>query len=176
MRLRSVDAACRAVVVSLSLLCRVSTAQAGESKQETAVEFPGVRVASVSSWVAEHADDLEAAAGAKVLAHNGDYVKLQRPDDKPGMPDCLWIAKRTQEGGEFADTLVRRLAGAMDDGVTRLSVQKTAAGCRVVITIEASVEGRAAAKVAIGARRALRGIRARLEEEFPKPPAARDPR
>jgi hypothetical protein len=149
---------------AVALFVLTSPAQAGETKPETTLMLAGQKPDAVSRWIAEHADQLEEAAGASVVSHKGDYVKLRKPDQVEGEPDSVFICRRAQEPGKLSDVLVRRISGRLTACAIRVEVAAARDGSEVKIRLEATAEGLQAAKMAVGARRAVRGIARVLDE------------
>ena len=147
----------------VSLIAVPGFAFAGNAKQETEfhVDAPA---AKVCDWIERHPADLERAGGAKVLAEHDVYVKLDQSDEHG--QNVFWV-KRSGQRGRYRESLAESVIGALSREQTDiLVVQNESGGCDVTIRMTATVDGVANMKIAVGSRRAIRGMRGLIERTF----------
>jgi hypothetical protein len=148
------------------LLAMPGVALAGSAKQETDfyLSAPSDRVCD---WIEHHAADLERAAGAVVAAERGDQIKLDASDDHGRY--VFWV-RRTAQHGRYREDLVQTLVGDLTHEQSIVEVAPNqGGGCTVTIRMNATIEGLANVKIAVGCRRAIRGMRGLLEKTFGQP-------
>lgn len=149
------------LIVALFLL--PGSAAAGYAKQETEFHLD-VPAAKVCAWIEHRPADLERAGGASVAAERDDYVKLDRSDEHGQY--VFWV-RRSGQRGQYRETLVESLKGGLQHQQTEiLVVANPSGGCDVTIRMTATVADVANMKIAVGCRRAIKGMRALLERTF----------
>jgi len=149
------------LVAALALASR--SAVAGYAKQETSFHLE-VSPAQVGEWIEHHPSDVERAAGVNVVSQRDDLVKLERSDEHGQY--VFWV-RRLAERGKYREVLVESVRGGLSAEQTEIVVVPNAAGgCDVTIRMTATVDDLANVKIAVGCRRAIKGVRALLERVF----------
>ncbi len=149
------------LVAALALASR--SAVAGYAKQETSFHLE-VSPAKVGEWIEHHPGDVERAAGVNVVSQREDLVKLERTDEHGQY--VFWV-RRSAEQGKYREVLVETVRGGLSAEQTEIVVvPNSTGGCDVTIRMTATVDDLANVKIAVGCRRAIKGVRALLERVF----------
>jgi hypothetical protein len=138
-------------------------AHAGEGRQ-TATFHLRASAATVSRWIEEHPDAIQAAGGGEVLATKDDMAKVRM--DSPEAGELIFIVRRGGERGHYVETLIKPIRGPMTAHVAEIAVERAIGGSDVTVRMSASVDGLAPIKISVGLRRAIRGMKAELERRF----------
>jgi hypothetical protein len=147
----------------LALFTWPHIAMAGYAKQETEFHLDAP-AAKVCDWIEHHPQDLEQAAGATVVAQRDDYVKLDKSDEHGRY--IFWV-KRFAERARYREELVRPVSGGITSQRTEVVVvANPSGGCDVTIRMTATIDDVANVKIAVGCRRAIKGMRALVERTF----------
>ncbi len=150
-------------VLGLLLVALSSPAMAGSNTQSTEFDL-AASPAAVCRWIEKHETEIYAAGGAEVLAARGKRLRLRA--DSEGQV-CEFILERTSNGpGAYRGTLVRTIAGPVVAHEATIHVDPGEGGAHVTISCSAEVEGIANAKLAVGLRRCVRGMRQLFSENF----------
>jgi hypothetical protein len=148
----------------LALCASPQIAFAGYAKQETEFHLDAP-AAKVCDWIERHPQSLEAAAGATVVAQRDDNVKLDMSDDY-GRRYIFWV-KRVAERARYREEFVRPVRGGITSEQTEIVVvANESGGCDVTIRMTATIDDLANVKIAVGCRRAIKGMRALVERTF----------
>jgi hypothetical protein len=151
------------VVLIVALVVSPRLAPAGYAKQETEFRLDAP-AAKVCDWIEHHPEDLERAAGATVVARRDELFKLDKSDEHGRY--IFWV-KRAAERGRYRETMVQSVSGGMTREQTEIVVvANPSGGCDVTIRMTANIDDVANPKIAVGCRRAIKGIRGLLERTF----------
>ena len=151
------------VLLVAALALASGSAVAGYAKQETNFHLE-VSPAKVGDWIEHHPADVERAAGVNVLSQRDDLVKLEKSDEHGQY--VFWV-RRSAERGNYREVLVETVRGGLSAEQTEIVVVPTATGgCDVTIRMTATVDDLGNVKIAVGCRRAIKGVRALLERVF----------
>jgi hypothetical protein len=154
--------------LAVALLITPGITFGGWAKQETEFHLDAP-AAKVCDWIEQHPADLERAAGATVVTERDDSAKLETTDNEQGHY-VFWV-KRSATRGRYREVLVSTVSGAISREQTEvLVVTNPAGGCDVTVRMTATVDGIANMKIAVGSRRAIKGMRALIERTFEQPP------
>jgi hypothetical protein len=151
---------------ALLLLAVPGVALAGSAKQETDF-YLSITADRVCDWIEHHPAEMERAAGAVVAAERGDQVKLEKSNEDGRY--AFWV-RRSAQRGRYREDLVQTVTGDLTHEQSIVEVAPNpSGGCIVTIRMSATVDSIGNVKIAVGCRRAIRGMRGLLEKTFGQP-------
>lgn len=152
-----------AVLIIAALVLIARSAVAGYAKQETTFHLE-VAPAKVGEYIERHPAEVERAAGVSVVGQRDDLVKLERSDDEGHF--VFWV-RRSADKGKYREVLVETVRGSLSAEQTEIVIVPTSTGgCDVTIRMTATVDDLGNVKIAVGCRRAIKGVRGLLERIF----------
>jgi hypothetical protein len=152
------------VVLALALIVFPGVACGDSAHQETELHV-AAEPGQVGAWVEGHARAIEEASGAAVISDRGDFAILSRDEADD---HHVFVVKRLSAAGLYREILTRRAEGNLVGYDAAIRVRRDAAGGSViVIRVSAEVIDRSGFKIAVGLRRAIRGMRSVIERQFP---------